>query len=79
MLLIGVYYPVFIVSNELYNRNIYKYGRRYCMLVGLVIACSALFMQEIIGHYIGGDQASRLEGIPNAILYAPYYSIAHLT
>ena len=44
---------------------------------GLPIVLGALFIQEIIGHYLSGDPASRLEGIPNAILYAVHFSVSH--
>ena len=36
-----------------------------------------MYLQEVFGHYIGGDAPSRVEAIPNAILYAPFYSISH--
>ena len=45
---------------------------------GLVIMIGALFIQEYLGHYIGGDPVSRLEAVPNAIIYACYYSVSHL-
>jgi uncharacterized membrane protein YGL010W len=71
-LLVMTYYsvPVYFVIRDLptYNEP----------LNGLGTAVSALVFQEVIGHYLGGDPPSRLEAIPNAILYAPYYSISHL-
>lgn len=45
---------------------------------GLLIMVGALLIQELVGHYIGNDPKSRPEGVPNAILYACYYSISHL-
>jgi hypothetical protein len=45
---------------------------------GLKTAAGALFFQEVIGHTIGGDDQSRLEAIPNAIVYAMHYSISHI-
>ena len=42
---------------------------------GLCIFIGSLAIQEVIGHWLSGDGASRLEGIPNAILYAPYFSV----
>lgn len=44
---------------------------------GLLISSTALIIQEIFGHWISGDDPSRLEAIPNAIIYAPYFSISH--
>lgn len=44
---------------------------------GLSVSLIALFAQEILGHYLGGDDASRTEAIPNAIMYAMYYSVSH--
>ncbi len=38
----------------------------------------SLVIQESIGHYIGGDPPSRPEAVPNAIVYACYYSVNHL-
>ena len=37
-----------------------------------------IIFQEVIGHTIGGDDQSRLEAIPNAIVYAMHYSISHI-
>ena len=45
---------------------------------GGTVALGSLVMQEYIGHFLGGDPASRIEAIPNAILYAIYFSISHL-
>ena len=42
---------------------------------GALIVIGALVMQEYGGHYLSGDPPSRLEAIPNAILYAPYYTV----
>tara|TARA_Y100000816_G_C26083176_1_gene571193 strand:- start:418 stop:1011 length:594 start_codon:yes stop_codon:yes gene_type:complete len=42
------------------------------------IALGSLMIQEYVGHYIGGDPPSRIEAIPNAILYAIYFSISHM-
>ena len=56
-----------------------KTGELRCRLiiVGLLISVVALFIQEFLGHYMGGDDASRPEGVFNAILYAKFYSIGH--
>ena len=45
---------------------------------GLKTAAGALFFQEVIGHTIGGDEQSRLEAVPNAIVYAMHYSVSHI-
>ena len=42
------------------------------------LAFSALLVQEYVGHYLGGDPPSRIEAIPNAILYAIYFSVSHM-
>ena len=69
-------YP-FIYSTELY-KILYNNNVKYCFIYGFGISFISLSIQEIFGHYIGGDAPSRLEGIPNAILYANYYSVSHL-
>jgi len=52
---------------------------RYKMLTkGLLYSIVALCIQEFFGHYLSGDQPSRLIAIPNAILYAMYYSVSHM-
>ena len=50
----------------------------YTLINGLVISYYALFIQEIIGHYLGGDEPSRIEGVINAVLYAPYFGSKEL-
>ena len=52
--------------------NIYLLGK------GLMISTTALTIQEVFGHYLGGDIPSRVEAIPNAILYAIYFSTGHI-
>ena len=44
---------------------------------GLMISGVGLGLQEVIGHWWGGDIASRPEGVPNAILYAMYFCATH--
>ena len=73
-----VYVPV-ISYGGWYNREwTKKYG--YCSTVarGVLVSFVALSCQEYFGHYLGGDEASRPEGVLNAILYANYYSIEHI-
>ena len=64
------------------NYGMYTYGFKYSRLQlfigGICISTTALVIQEVVGHYIGGDNLSRFEAIPNAIMYAMYYSISHL-
>ncbi len=45
--------------------------------LGLIISGLALSIQESFGHYIGGDDPSRLEGILNAVLHSKFYSSGH--
>ncbi len=70
LLTVGLYIYPYSRSNVDY----YKLGPRSSFLRGISFSICALAIQEIIGHYLGGDPASRPEAVPNAILYAPYYS-----
>jgi hypothetical protein len=45
---------------------------------GMLLFLTSLLIQEIFGHWVGGDDRSRPEAVPNAIFYAPYYSVGHL-
>ena len=45
---------------------------------GLAISIISLIIQEIFGHYMSDDEASRPEAVFNAILYATYFSIGHI-
>lgn len=56
------------------KQDVYK----YLLFCGLSISTIALVFQEIVGHWYGGDIPSRWEAIPNAILYAKYFSVHHL-
>lgn len=47
------------------------------IMYGLTISTTCLTMQEVFGHYYGGDSLSRPEAIFNAILYAIYFSVEH--
>lgn len=46
--------------------------------IGFFVAFVALTIQEVFGHWVGGDDPSRIEAIPNAIWHAGFYSISHL-
>lgn len=63
------YYP-YKFADEEYK----KLGARKAFIKGLICTFSALFIQEYVGHYLGGDGASRPEAVPNAIGYACYYA-----
>lgn len=73
-LFVAVYAPVVALAVdylEKYGDEIPPWKR------GIKIMVVALFIQEIVGHWIGGDNPSRIEGIPNAIVYAMYFSVSH--
>jgi hypothetical protein len=60
---------------------LYIYNEKYrfkMMLYGFIMSFVALSFQEYFGHYLGGDIPSRFESIPNAILYAMYFSVYHI-
>ena len=65
------YFPLNFANID--YRNTY-----YTLINGLVISFYSLFIQEIIGHYLGGDNVSRIEGVINAVLYAPYFGLREL-
>ena len=68
-------------SNDLIatgNAAEYDFARLNCACYGGLVMLSALVVQEIVGHSMGGDEPSRPEGVCNAILYAIYFSISHL-
>ena len=46
----------------------------WCLLKGFAIATTSLCIQEIVGHNMGGDGPSRLEAVPNAVIYATYFA-----
>jgi len=65
--------------NSYYYANIFykKYSYIFSFYVGLCTSVASLSIQEIFGHYLSGDEQSRFEAIPNAVIYAPYFSVAH--
>jgi hypothetical protein len=69
-----IYAPVVIISSmqHYYGRPEQRFMR------GLFISTAALVFQEGLGHWWGGDKPSRLEAVPNAILYAKFFSLQHL-
>ena len=69
------YSPSQVYAMEFYQRSI---SRPVTIIYGFMVAATALTVQEVFGHWVGGDDPSRLEAIPNAIWHAGYYSIWHL-
>jgi hypothetical protein len=72
-----VYYCFMYFPTILLGRTTYV-GGLYDVLMGLGISTAALVFQEIVGHKMGGDPASRPEGVLNAIFYAKYFSASSL-
>ena len=70
---IGLLFIIIYCTPILLACRDYKYTRRNFMK-GFLIAFTSLSIQEYIGHYIGGDIPSRVEAIPNAIVYANFYA-----
>jgi hypothetical protein len=72
--LIVMYVPVIYMS---YKYLSYEYNWIDNIIYGLKVSFGSLFIQETVGHYLGGDIPSRLEGVLNAILYAIYGSVEY--
>jgi hypothetical protein len=74
----ALYYQVIRLGHTMYMRKFTTYFGYLC--TGLVISTVALLIQESFGHYIGGDDPSRMNfvSIFNAMLYAKFYSVQHL-
>ena len=68
---ITYYYPLKFANID-YKKN------AFTLMNGLIILSYSLFIQEYVGHYLGGDKFSRPEGLLNAILYAPYFGTKEL-
>ena len=64
--------------NNANARDVFFYFRINTAVYGFMIAAISLIIQEVFGHWLSGDPLSRLEAIPNAILYAGYFSISHM-
>ena len=64
------------MAENYYKR--YSFNRIVTIAYGISVAVIALTIQEVMGHWIGGDDPSRLEAIPNAIWHAGYYSVYHI-
>jgi hypothetical protein len=67
-----MYYYVVVVANRRYRGS-----RLGLFKKGMGITTLFLLIQEVFGHWIGGDIASRPEGVANAIIYAIYFSAGH--
>lgn len=52
--------------------------RKYLLKKGFCYSGYGLIFQEVVGHMIGGDIASRPEAVLNAIVYAMYFSANHM-
>ena len=63
-----MYYPVVMYGMTTYIPGIVGVIR------GVTWSGGALVLQEVLGHKLGGDPASRPEAVFNAILYAKYFS-----
>jgi len=72
------YYPFIKFAYKIYMRKVTSYYGY--IWFGLIVSSTALIIQEYYGHYIGGDNPSRLNftSIFNAILYAKFYAVQHL-
>ena len=69
-----IYYYVARAAASLYIKD---YGRLYYIKRGLMFSVGGLAAQEVFGHMLFGDISSRFIAIPNAILYAMYFSSNH--
>jgi hypothetical protein len=67
-----VYYQVLIKAKYIYKNNL-SYA-----FYGLATSTTTLIIQEVLGHQIGGDNPSRLEGVFNAVMYANYFALKHI-
>ena len=56
----------------------HNFQRLVLFMYGFIISALALIFQEAIGHWLSGDPASRIEAVPNAILYAIYFSVSRV-
>jgi len=70
------YRKVNIINKE--SKENFWWLSKKLFLYGFCVSAIALFTQETIGHYFGGDNPSRPEGVLNAIIYAPLFSTYHL-
>ncbi len=71
--IIGLFFIIIYISPISCAYKDYRYSK-YNFFKGFMIAFTSLLIQEYIGHYLGGDIPSRIEAIPNAIVYANFYA-----
>jgi hypothetical protein len=57
----------------------YSSIRNFLVTKGIAITTGGLLFQETVGHWLSTDMDSRFEAIPNAILYAIYFSASHMS
>lgn len=76
--IIGLYIAIYYSIPLYFARLTYDNIKCNYFINGIIISTISLFIQESIGHWYSGDPPSRLEAIPNAIIYAMYFSISHL-
>jgi len=68
---------IYGIAVVLAARKYLKTNGKGMLKYGLVVSFVALVLQEVIGHTISSDGNSRLEAVPNAILYAQHFSMYH--
>ena len=73
----SLYFTVMYIPSIIFSMINYVPGF-YGFLKGFTISTASLAFQEYVGHYLGNDPPSRLEAIPNAIVYAIYFSVDSL-
>ena len=59
-----------VSSSDMGNWNMFWHG--------FLVSFISLACQEFFGHYLGGDDPSRPEAVPNAIAYATLFSTWHI-
>lgn len=69
------YLPSLYMANL--DCTVYPRSRKLLITKGCTVSTVALIIQEILGHWVGGDDPSRPEAVGNAILYAMYFSVSH--
>ena len=70
---------MFVYAIPFYYARKYYFTKKTHHVIkhGLSISTGSLVIQEVFGHYYGGDELSRPEAVFNAILYATYFSVGH--